>query len=356
MLSTMPQCLRCGAELPVNEEGGAPVLCDRCAGRATRKARIGMNTGTLREFPATTLLLAINVIVFVLMVVSGGSIMDFAGDTLIAFGGNYGPLTLGGEYWRLVTAGFVHGGILHIAFNMWCLWSLGQLSERLFGSWITFAVYMLTGVAGAMLSVGWNPARLEVGASGAIFGIAGAILSGIKFGNVSVSSWQKRQIFSSLIFFVGFNLLFGIAPGIDNMCHLGGLISGLIFGIPLATAAASGKKSYEWATMILAALVLAGVGAQVVKARAPQGEVQLRQAQAYMRSGDYSHAAALLEKVAEANPDSAQLQAYLGYAYERNNERDKAIAAYHRALKLNPNFSEVKKQLEELQSSSSSDR
>lgn len=353
----MPQCLRCGAELPVNEDGGAPVLCDRCAGRATRRARIGMNSGTLREFPATTLLLAINVIVFAVMVVSGGSIMDFGGETLVTFGANYGPLTLGGEYWRLVTAGFVHGGLLHIAFNMWCLWSLGQLSERLFGSWITFAVYILTGVAGAMLSVGWNPARLEVGASGAIFGIAGAILSGIKFGNVSVSSWQKRQIFSSLIFFVGFNLLFGIAPGIDNMCHLGGLISGLIFGIPLATASASGKKSYEWATMILAALVLAGVGAQVVKARAPQGHFVrspnlVRQAQADMESGDFSHAAPLLEKAAEANPDNAELQALLGYAYEKNNERDKAIAAYQRALKLNPNFSEVKKQLEGLQDSS----
>ena len=265
----MPQCLKCGAELPVNEEGMAPVLCDRCAGRATRRARVGMNTGTLREFPATSILTGINVGVYVLMVLASGSFFEFGGRTLYTFGGNYGPATLTGDYWRLITAGFVHAGLLHIGFNMWCLWYLGQLSERLFGSWITFAVYMLTGVAGALLSVAVHPMVLEIGASGAIFGIAGAIVSGVKFGNVAVSSGQKKQIMSSMVFFVIFNLAFGAAiPGIDNWCHLGGLVSGLIFGIPLAVAAATGKKQFEWLTMILAALVLAGVGARVVQARA----------------------------------------------------------------------------------------
>lgn len=265
----MPQCLKCGAELPVNEEGMAPVLCDRCAGRATRRARVGMRSGTFREFPATSILTGINVGIYILMVFASGSFFEFPGRTLALFGGNYGPWTLTGDYWRLITAGFVHAGLLHIGFNMWCLWYLGQLSERLFGSWITFAVYMLTGVGGSLLSVAVHPAVLEIGASGAIFGIAGAIVSGVKFGNVSVSSGQKKQIMSSMIFFVIFNLAFGAAiPGIDNWCHLGGLVSGLIFGIPLAVAAATGKKGYEWLTMILAALILAGIGARVVQARA----------------------------------------------------------------------------------------
>ncbi len=275
----MPQCLKCGAELPVNEEGMAPGLCDRCAGRATRRARVGMNTGTLREFPATTILTGINVLVFVLMVLaSGGSFWEFSGKMMYLFGGNFGPATLTGDYWRLVTTGFVHAGLLHIGFNMWCLWSLGQLSERLFGRWITFSVYMLTGVSGALLSTAVHPTHLEIGASGAVFGIAGAILSGIKFGNVAVSSFQKRQIISSMIFFVIFNLAFGAAlPGIDNWCHLGGLISGLIFGVPLAVAAATGKKGFEWLTMILAALVLAGIGSRVVQARAADIRPYLQQ-------------------------------------------------------------------------------
>jgi rhomboid protease GluP len=280
------------------------------------------------------------------MVLTGGSMMGFSPQDTIRWGGNYGPLTLGGEYWRLVTANFVHGSIIHLAFNMWCLWSLGQLSERLFGSWVTFAVYILTGVGGSLLSVGWNPGRFEVGASGAIFGLAGAIVSGIKFGNIAVSSMQKRAILSSMVFFVGFNLFIGLAPGIDNMCHLGGFISGLVFGVPLATAASSGKKSYEWATIVLAALVLAGVGARVVTSK---GHVsQLRVAAMQLQDGNYPSAISALERATASDPSDAQAHGLLGYAYEMNHQRDKAIAAYERALQLDPNFTEAKTHMEDL--------
>lgn len=346
----MPQCLKCGTELPVNEEGMAPVLCDRCAGRATRRARFSMSTGTLTQFPATTALVAINVAVFLGMVLTGGSPWGFSGAISTQWGANVGPLTLSGEYWRLVTAGFVHGSLYHIAFNMWALWSLGQLSERLFGSWITFAVYILTGVGGSLLSIGWNPMRSEVGASGAIFGIAGAVLAGIKFANVSVSSAQRRAIFSSLIFFVGFNLAMGATiPGIDNMCHLGGLVTGLVFGVPLATASASGRKSFEWGTILIAGLALAGIGAQVMQSR---GYVsQLIVAQQRLQDGDYAGAIALLERTTAAHPQNAHAHTLLGMAYERNGERDKAISSYQKALQLEPGFSQLKQHLERMQNS-----
>lgn len=351
ILFSMPQCLKCGAELPVNEEGMAPVLCDRCAGRATRRARIGMSTSTLTQFPATTALVAINVAVFVGMVLSGGSPMGFGSAISTQWGANVGPLTLSGDYWRLVTAGFVHGSLIHIAFNMWALWSLGQLSERLFGSWITFAVYILTGVGGSLLSIAWNPMRSEVGASGAIFGIAGAILAGIKFGNVSVSSAQRRAIFSSLVFFVGVNLFIGLAPGIDNMCHLGGFISGAIFGVPLATASASGKKSFEWATILIAGLALAGIGAQVVQSKAYIS--QLVVAQEKLEDGDYQGAIVLLERTTTAHPQNAQAHTLLGMAYERSGEREKAIASYQRALQLEPGFSQLQRHVDQMQNSQS---
>jgi rhomboid protease GluP len=350
----MPKCLRCGAELPVNEEGLAPVLCDRCAGAATSRARKSLSAvGTMHDFPATTALVAINLAVYVYMLVSGGNLMGlfshFSGDHLIRNGGNYGPLTLNGEYWRLLTAGFVHSDLLHIGFNMWCLWSLGQLSERLFGRWITVAVYLLTGVAGAMLSIGYDPNRLEVGASGAIFGIAGAILSGIKFGNVAVSPMQKRSIFSSLIFFVIFNLAIGVGPGIDNMCHLGGLIAGFIFGVPLATASASGKKSFEWATIVLAALVLAVLGRQVVDTRAPQARNALASiAVEALKEHDYPFAIKWFERLTADSADT-NLYAALGYAYQMNHEEPKAVAAYQHALQLDPNNEQAKQALAELQ-------
>lgn len=348
VIKLMPSCLKCGTELPVNEEGLAPVLCDRCAGVATSRARQRMNAvGTMRDYPAMAALVAINISVFIAMVINGGSAMQFSGDVLIRWGANWGPATMGGQYWRLVTAGFVHGGIVHLAFNMWCLWSLCQLAERLFGSLITIGIYLLTGVAGALLSIAWNHGRLEVGASGAIFGIAGAILSGIKFGNVSVSPMQRRQIFSSLIFFVIFNLTIGLGPGIDNMCHLGGLVSGMIFGVPLATAQASGKKSFEWATLVLAGFILAAVGHQVIVNNQDESrKVLIGQA---LHDGDYATAAELLEKMTSENPSDARTQAALGYVYEMNHENAKAIAAYKRALELNPSDSESRQALEELQ-------
>ena len=159
----MPSCLKCGTALAVNEEGVAPVLCDRCAGVATGRARRSMAMGGLGRYPVTVGLFAINVIVFVLQQVPGLNVTFW--------GTNIGPLTLSGEYWRLFTAGFLHGGIFHIAVNMWCLWSLGRLSERLFGKWQTFAIYMLTGVGGALLSIASDPNHGELGASGAVFGL-----------------------------------------------------------------------------------------------------------------------------------------------------------------------------------------
>src|SRR5215831_6843151 len=162
----MPSCLKCGTELAVNEEGVAPVLCDRCAGVATGRARRSMSAAGLGRFPVTTGLIAVNVIVFILQQVPGLEV------TL--WGVNYGPLTLSGEYWRLFTAAFLHANIIHIGVNMWCLWSLGRLSERLFGKWQTFLIYNLTGVGGALLSIANNMNHGELGASGAVFGIVGA--------------------------------------------------------------------------------------------------------------------------------------------------------------------------------------
>lgn len=354
----MPQCLKCGTELQVNEEGVAPVLCDRCAGVATSRARRGMSTGTMRDYPATTALVGVNILVLAAMILTSSGTDIFSPHNPIAsWTANIGQLTLNGEYWRFITAGFVHGGFLHIALNMWCLWSLGQLSEKLFGSAITAATYLLTGVGGALLSSYVHPQLSEVGASGAVFGLAGAILSGVKFGNVSISSGQKRAITGSLIFFAGFNLYLGAQfSGVDNWCHVGGFVSGLIFGVPLATANASGKKSFEWLTMLVAALVLAALGAQVVAAKASDPRVIM--AERAIDHQDYSTAITLLEKATAENPYDAYAQALLGDAYRFNRQPYKALAAYKRALDLLPsnrNLQEVVRALEESNSPSNSE-
>ena len=348
----MPQCLKCGADLPVSEDGTAPVLCDRCAGRATRRARFALNAGALMQFPATSLLVAINTAVLVGLIIGGGSLFSYSPEITYQWGANVGPYTLSGDYWRLVTASFIHANLLHYALNMWCLWSLCRLSEQLFGSAVTLAIYVLTGVGGAMLSIGLNPLRSEVGASAAVFGLAGAVLSGIKFGKVMVGSAQRRQIFSSLIFFVVVNLSLGQAlPLVDNTAHIGGLVAGFLFGAPLASAAASGKKAVEWGAILLATLVLVGVGSKVVQLHGHVSE--LRVGGDKLIRGDAPGAIHMLQRAVTSNPADSRAHVLLGQAYESTRQRDLAIGEYQSALRLNPDFPGLKEHLQELQGSAS---
>ncbi len=336
----MPNCLKCGTDLTVNEEGVAPVLCDRCAGVATSRARRTMSTGTLRDFPATVTLMAVSILAYLIPMVTG---ID-----LKFWGANIGPLTLSGEYWRLFTAGFLHGDILHIGLNMWCLWSLGRLSERLFGKWQTFVIYMLTGVGGALLSIAYDPARNELGASGAIFGIVGAVMAGVKFGDLNISSGEKRAIFSSVASFAVMNFVLGMSSGgifgnIDNMCHLGGFVSGLLIGVPLG-AFARRHQLYQLATLVVTALVLAAAGRELVQTHGADAQ---KTAGAFaLKRQDYAKAARLLEKYTAARPDDDVGLIWLGAAYAENNERDKAIAAFEHALKVNPSSQGAKNALQ----------
>jgi len=343
----MPNCLKCGAELAVNEEGVAPVLCDRCAGKATTRARRGLSTGTMRDFPATTTLLAINLAVYIAGLLPGLNVAEW--------GANFGPLTVGGQYWRLVTAGFVHEELFHIAFNMWCLWSLGRLAERLFGKWQTFLIYLLTGVGGSLLSIAYDPMRAEVGASGAIFGIAGALLAGLKFGNLAISTAERRSIISSMIFFVGVNFAlgtgaFGFGARTDNMCHLGGFVTGLLIGLPLG-AFARNHRLYQLATILVTTGVLFAAGRQLVQERGAQA----RAYRAAYEAQDYGSAIDSLKAYTNDNPSDDRALALLGDLYLRTNQPDQAIAAYERALKVNPN-SNAKAKLDHLRGAASQER
>lgn len=347
----MPSCLKCGTALAVNEEGIAPVLCDECAGVATKRARRGLSTGTMRDYPVTTILVAINLAVFVGMVVTGSSIIEPSGKDLIRWGANYGRLTLGGQYWRLVTAAFVHVGIIHIAINMWCLIYLGRLSERLFGRWATAAIYLLTGVGGNILSLGYEPVRLSAGASGAIFGITGALLIGVKFGNLRIHASEKRAIFSSVAFFTVVSFYFGMSGNADNMCHLGGFFSGLIIGLPLASSLSSSpavNHMIKIGTLVVAGILMAAAGNELVSAHGPTDRIALADYQ--MRTRDFQGAIATLEKAITVNPNDATAHGFLGDAYAATGQTEKAISQYKRALELDPKDNQSRDALEQLQS------
>ncbi len=244
----------------------------------------------------TQAIFGINVAVFIGMLLSGASPMSPSGASLLAWGANYGPLTLNGESWRLLTSCFVHIGIIHIAFNMWCLWSLGGLAERLYGR-LTFAcVYLLCGVAGSLASLFWHRMpMLSAGASGAIFGIAGAVIASIKLGEFS-SGVMTQGIMRSLIAFVGYNIVFGLVSGItDNACHIGGLLAGLLLGALIAKVAPEPRLLPRLGLVVLVAALLAGGYYELQRSRArlyypmPLNDQSLLRKPAYSASAGGPH-------------------------------------------------------------------
>ncbi len=265
----MANCIKCGRQLPGLTFGKK--ICQWCVQHeAYQRGEVPddapqtvMPTPWVRRESSiglTQVIFGINVAVFLGMALSGSTIMDFPVRELVAWGANVGGLTFSGEWWRLLTNIFVHGGLIHIAFNMWCLWNLGQLCESLYGRWTYAAVYLICGLGASLASAAWHPYTPSVGASGAIFGLAGALITALKLGEFSVPRPVLSGTLRSLGAFVVYNLIFGFAlPGIDNTAHIGGLITGLIVGALVALIAPQqGQAPRRAAIFVVVLLALAG--------------------------------------------------------------------------------------------------
>jgi rhomboid protease GluP len=235
-----------------------------------------------RSAPATYFLLAINCAVFLWMVFHGVSATDPSERALLHYGANQTDLVLHGQWYRLLSATFVHVGLIHLATNMWCLWNLGMLGEPLIGPFGMVAVYMLTGIAGNLLSMGSNvylSLRFNdtgylivpgAGASGAVFGIAGILIVLLSNRKLPFPWQQLHALRSRVIQFAAINLVIGLSTmfvpvgiRIDNMAHIGGFLSGLALGVPLVPRMTSGRERYlrrQKITFTAACFVLALFG------------------------------------------------------------------------------------------------
>jgi rhomboid protease GluP len=192
-------------------------------------------SSALQRMPVTTAIVGLNVLVFAAMALTGVSPVDPSIPDLMKWGADTGLATLLTQPWRMLTSTYIHGGILHIAFNMWCLWNLGALAEQIFDRWTYFITYTLCGLAASLVSISLHPARVSVGASGAIFGLAGALISALYLGHLPVHPSALKATLKSLLSFAGYNLFFGaVVPAIDNSAHIGGLLTGLALGGLLA--------------------------------------------------------------------------------------------------------------------------
>ena len=249
---------------------------------------------SLLAYPATYLLLAVNIAVFLLMFAGPAASLirhhqgmqlltaEFSTEDVIRYGGSSTVLVQQyHEWWRLITANFVHITLIHLALNMWCLWNLGLFGEPLLGKPGLIAVYVLTGTFGMLLSLIWSDflrqPGIVAGASAAVFGIAGILIVLLSNRKLSLPWNELRSLRQSVMLFAVLNLAVGILPRfipgtvlgplhlnraslprVDNSAHLGGFISGLALGAPLFPRMTSGKSSYR-ARQLLVFTVAAGI-------------------------------------------------------------------------------------------------
>ncbi|MGC9224126.1 MAG: rhomboid family intramembrane serine protease [Terracidiphilus sp.] len=216
--------------------------------------------------PATYLLVGVNCAVYLLMVMRGVSPWGPSVYQLMHYGAdNAGSVLIEGQWWRIISAMFVHVGILHLATNMWCLWNLGLLAEPLMDWFGVVAVYILTGAAGNLLSTWSNWVRpihdasgaaffpAGAGASGAVFGIAGALIVLLKSKRLPIPQYELKRLRKSVIYFAAINLVIGLGLNfgsgftgveIDNSAHIGGFLCGLLFAVPLVPRIGSPRTEF----------------------------------------------------------------------------------------------------------------
>jgi membrane associated rhomboid family serine protease/Flp pilus assembly protein TadD len=340
----MANCVQCGRKLPSLTFGKK--ICPWCVQHeAAQRGELDdsvqqrvMPTPWVRRESTITLthvIFGANVAVFIAMVLASGSV-DFAHLDPRPWGANYGPFTLSGQWWRLFTYMFLHGDIIHIGMNMWCLWNLGPLCEAVYGRWTYAAVYVITGIAGGLASVAWNPGVLSVGASGAIFGLAGALIASFYLGEFSLSGISIRGTLSSLVFFAVFNLAFGgFFGGIDNACHIGGLVSGLILGALIARAAPQNEAiGRRVGVLALVALLVATAGLGVQRWRGlPMRRFAIAEESAQK---SVTRMIAELQKKVQQSPRDASAHYALAHAYFTEGDWQEGVSELKRVLELEP--------------------
>ena len=212
----------------------------------------------LPQVRVTQWLIGINLLVFLAMLASGAGLWHSSNAVQLAWGANFGPATQDGEWWRLGSALFLHFGALHLVMNMWALWDGGQLVERMYGHLRFAAIYFISGISGNLLSlVSHHGQAISGGASGAIFGVYGALLVCLWRERRHLQPREFRWLFWGASGFAALTIVLGLLiPGIDNAAHVGGFLTGLLSGVMLARALDAGQ-TLPWRPRSLAAAVYA---------------------------------------------------------------------------------------------------
>ncbi len=283
---------------------------------------------------ATSALIAMNLLIALAMTLVGARPEQSTDSLQLAWGANFAPATTDGEWWRLATAMFLHFGILHLLMNMVALWDSGRLVERLFGPIRFIAIYLASGLTGNLVSLIFHGDRaVSGGASGAIFGIYGALLAFLLTERRRLHVAEFRWMFWGATAFSVLALSFGLLiPGIDNAAHFGGLLAGISTGYILLASnpdVKSQRKRLQRFAAAMFGLTIAALVSSVPKPRYPWTDEQLARGEIREFLGEDMKASARLRALlsekgaAGASFDqlAGRIEAEVVHSYEQSFEQ-----------------------------------
>ncbi len=360
---------------PESTEGpSAPKLFDETAPEKTDST--AKPATLLQQAPVTAALFAANMIVFIMLVclTSARSILVPTEQTLIDWSANFGPLTLGGEPWRIISNTFLHVSVFHLAINLYVLFNLGPYAENLLGSRRMFALYMISGVAGSLSSLVWNPLQVSAGASGALFGLFGCFVEESVLGSGFSLKEILRPARVMLMIAVVISCVYGaFIPGIDNAAHLGGFLGGALLSnfFRQDLKATWNKRDSAVVGVSLTALIL-GTSAEYFSVRTnPQflamldfqnalpllkekkyqealtylnaaadrhksTQIFLQRAEVYTAIGRFKDALDDADSALEIDPDNPAAYLRRSIIYHRQNNLGLAIEEINKAIQVDP--------------------
>lgn len=297
----------------------------------------------------TPILIAVNFMVFWAMLVHSAHITgvsmfklvarDFDLELLRRWGGDFGVLTLSGQYWRPITALFLHHNYWHLSLNMLFLLALGTPLERLIGSTKTLAIYLLTGVASSLVSLAWHPIENDVGASGAVYGLAGVLIALLAFAKLNL---LRRNLINILLWLV---LLIGLAFGnlsekTTFQSHMGGLVCGFTIGIPLSWTLRTSQAecaSRQRRLLVFTTIVLVVVFAAIVRLRSNvvkqfRADPHTKLGSVFLAQGEFFLAAVEYRRALDIMPEDPSIQYQLADAYYLMGRNTDAIPLFRESL------------------------
>lgn len=292
----------------------------------------------------TWILLAMIVLAFVAETLAGGSTNI---ETLVRMGAKVTPLIAAGEYWRLFTSMFLHIGLMHLVFNGYALIVIGTEVERLFGPGRFLAIYLLSGLFGSLASYAFN-VNLAAGASGAIFGLVGALAAFFILHRERLGTWGRTRL-ANIAFLIAINLFLGFTQtGIDNLAHIGGLLAGLGLGWAMTPrykldpvrlqVVDENRVGRYWPALALAGVLLVGGTVLATAFHRDSPRSHLLRAQQAMEEEAWEEAVSEFELALSKDPAMADVGTYfyLGLAYNYLEQPESAAQAYESALDLEP--------------------